>query len=104
MRNSCQALPDLRVKKKKKKGRREGAMKDLGRWKVTNDLALITAVGQTKDLDSVIEGVKFSCHFSLAEVQERWYALMYDPSAGHGGGEEPSTRSGAQSYKSNSLL
>jgi len=36
-------------------------------------------VGQTKDLASVIKGIKFSCHFSLSDVQERWYTLMYDP-------------------------
>merc|ERR1719232_2233616 len=56
--NSCQALPDLKLKKKKKKGRRDGTYKDLG---------------------SVFKGVKFSCHFTLGEIQERWYALMYDP-------------------------
>ena len=42
-------------------------------------MALINAVQQTRDLGSVFKGVKFSCHFTLAEIQERWYALMYDP-------------------------
>lgn len=34
---------------------------------------------QTNDLTSVHLGVKFSCRFTLREIQERWYALLYDP-------------------------
>lgn len=34
---------------------------------------------QTNDLVSVHRGVKFSCHFTLTEVQERWNALLYEP-------------------------
>lgn len=34
---------------------------------------------QTNDLTSVHLGVKFSCRFNLREIQERWYALLYDP-------------------------
>ena len=40
---------------------------------------LISAVQQTNDLSAVHLGVKFSCRFTLREVEERWYALLYDP-------------------------
>ncbi|KAM4699116.1 microspherule protein 1 isoform 3-T3 [Discoglossus pictus] len=53
--------------------------KDLGRWKPADDLLLINTVLQTNDLQAVHLGVKFSCRFTLNEIQERWYALLYDP-------------------------
>ena len=34
---------------------------------------------QTCDLTAVFLGVKFTCKFTLKEIQERWYALLYDP-------------------------
>ncbi|XP_047493907.1 microspherule protein 1-like isoform X1 [Penaeus chinensis] len=67
--------------KRARKGRGSQSIvtKDLGRWKPTDDLSLIIGVQQTCDLVTVHRGVKFSCKFTLAEVQERWYALLYDP-------------------------
>lgn len=34
---------------------------------------------KTCDLTAVYLGIKFSCKFTLKEIQERWYTLLYDP-------------------------
>lgn len=33
---------------------------------------------QTNDLRTVHLGTKFSCRFTVQELQQRWYALLYD--------------------------
>ncbi|KAL3187460.1 hypothetical protein MRX96_024972 [Rhipicephalus microplus] len=65
--------------KRVKKNTQALVTKDLGRWKPVDDYTLCLAVQQTTSLEAVFRGVKFSCNFTLQEIKERWYALLYDP-------------------------
>jgi microspherule protein 1 len=70
----------LKSLKKKKNIKHGSMMKDLGRWKPTDDLALIIGIQQTNDMKTVNRGVKFSCKFTTQELTSRWYSLLYDES------------------------
>ncbi|KAF8787194.1 Microspherule protein 1 like protein [Argiope bruennichi] len=65
---------------KKPKSNQAHLNKDISRWKPVDDLMLILSVQQTNDLEAVHRGVKFSSKFTLRDVQERWYALLYNVS------------------------
>ena len=67
-----------RRNKKNRSGQQLTATKDLGRWKPIDDLTLIIGIQQTNDLRTVLRGCKFSCKFTLPELQKRWYSLLYD--------------------------
>jgi len=68
----------IKTLKKKKNIKHGSIVKDLGRWKPTDDLALIIGIQQTNDIKTVHRGVKFSCKFTVQELSSRWYSLLYD--------------------------
>lgn len=73
----CQVEAPKKQKRRRLRNARDNAMRELGRWKPADDFALILSVQQVNDLFAVHRGVKFSCKFSLQEIEDRWYALLY---------------------------
>lgn len=67
------------TKRRRYRNAHNNAVKDLGRWKPQDDLALVVSVQQLNDLEAVYRSVKFSCKFNLKEIENRWYGLLYDP-------------------------
>lgn len=70
----------VKMLKKKKNVKHGSNVKDLGRYKPTDDLALIIGIQQTNDIKAVHRGVKFSCKFTVQELNGRWNSLLYDES------------------------
>ena len=50
----------------------------MGQWKPSDDFLLIQSVIQLNDLNEVKQLTKFSNDFSLKEIKDRWYAIMYN--------------------------
>ncbi|KAJ8568237.1 hypothetical protein K7X08_020959 [Anisodus acutangulus] len=56
-----------------------GALDPLCRWIPEDDLLLKNAIEAGASLESLAKGaVQFSQRFSVQELQDRWYALLYD--------------------------
>ena len=74
-----QPKPITTTKRRRYRNAHNNAVKDLGRFKPHDDLALVIAVQQLNDLESVYRSIKFSCKFTLKEIENRWFGLLYDP-------------------------
>lgn len=50
----------------------------MGKWKPSDDYLLIQAVLQLEDLFEVHKFTKFSKRFNQKELEDRWFAILYD--------------------------
>ncbi|CAJ0565717.1 unnamed protein product, partial [Mesorhabditis spiculigera] len=54
------------------------AIEPLKKWSASDDVKLLTAGVHVCDIAAIHIGVRFSKSFTLSEIEERWYQLMYD--------------------------
>lgn len=57
---------------------RNSIVDDIIKWHPTDDLTLILSVQQCNDLVFVHRCIQFTRPFTLQEIQERWYQLLYN--------------------------
>lgn len=50
----------------------------MGKWTPHDDYLLIQGVMQLMSLDDVHKVIKFSQKFTAKELEDRWYAVLYD--------------------------
>lgn len=50
----------------------------MGKWNANDDYKLIQSMQQLSCLKATHQCVKFSRKFKIRELQERWYAILYD--------------------------
>jgi microspherule protein 1 len=66
--------------RKLKQGTLLNVAKTFGKWQISDDYLLIESIKQLSCIYSVHKLTKFSIKFSLKELQERWFAILYDKS------------------------
>lgn len=55
-----------------------GVARSMGKWRAQDDFQLIQSIIQLNSLADVLKLTKFTRRFSLKELKERWYAILYD--------------------------
>jgi microspherule protein 1 len=50
----------------------------MGKWKPQDDYLLINTIVNLVNLEDVHKLTPFSADFTINEIQERWYAILYD--------------------------
>ena len=77
--NTQKALDSTPNTKRRQAGKHSMVEINKTRWTPLDDVMLIQGVQQTSSIASIFLGTKFSCKFTMKEVEERWDALLYNP-------------------------